>query len=365
MQLTAKLTQLLAIQTGTGKNGEWKKQDIIIETEGQYPRKICVSVWGENIDYDKLKVGNYLILDIEIKSTEYNNKWYTNIIATKIETSDATDSDSVVKNMFARQEKKNEILFHSFIEATPIEAIPTSQFSFDTVTGGFLTLQNYNQKKHYSSILQIINSEGTYPLLKQYYVDVIIYYRAKIYLRVNEVIRNAKHVYTILSITGLSIEKIAEYYTGPEKSDFDSSSFERQLSDQTILSLTANNYYRRDSGLGLWADDFFPWWYLVNHYQINMVPIRDMITLYNSDHIESILFQLIVSWSKMMNDIDLNFQGYFKFRCQEILNILVDFDDMSLLVSQKDSVLKSLYDSILVQEGKLQSIGYLRQEAIK
>jgi hypothetical protein len=45
MQLTAKLTNLLPIQTGTGKNGEWKKQDIIVETEGQYPKKVCISIW--------------------------------------------------------------------------------------------------------------------------------------------------------------------------------------------------------------------------------------------------------------------------------------------------------------------------------
>lgn len=34
MQLTAKLIQLLPIQTDTEKNGEWKKQDIIVETDG-------------------------------------------------------------------------------------------------------------------------------------------------------------------------------------------------------------------------------------------------------------------------------------------------------------------------------------------
>jgi hypothetical protein len=32
MQLTAKLIEVLAIQTGQGKNGEWRKQDIIVET---------------------------------------------------------------------------------------------------------------------------------------------------------------------------------------------------------------------------------------------------------------------------------------------------------------------------------------------
>jgi len=30
MQLTAKLNQLLPLQIGIGKNGEWKKQDIIV-----------------------------------------------------------------------------------------------------------------------------------------------------------------------------------------------------------------------------------------------------------------------------------------------------------------------------------------------
>ena len=30
MELTAKLIQLLPLQTGSGKNGQWKKQDIIV-----------------------------------------------------------------------------------------------------------------------------------------------------------------------------------------------------------------------------------------------------------------------------------------------------------------------------------------------
>ena len=43
MQLTAKLTQLLPIQTGTGKNGEWRKQDIIVETDGQYSKSMRIN----------------------------------------------------------------------------------------------------------------------------------------------------------------------------------------------------------------------------------------------------------------------------------------------------------------------------------
>ncbi len=85
MQLTAKLSQLLPIQTGTGKNGDWKKQDIIVETDGQYPKKVCISIWGDKINEGQLQIGNLLQIDFDIESREYNNKWYTDIKAWKIE----------------------------------------------------------------------------------------------------------------------------------------------------------------------------------------------------------------------------------------------------------------------------------------
>ena len=94
MQFTAKLIQVLPLQTGTGKNGAWKKQDIIVETEGQYPKKICVSVWGEKIDNNQLKPGNMLKIDFDIESREYNSRWYTDIKAWKIETATSIDTNT-------------------------------------------------------------------------------------------------------------------------------------------------------------------------------------------------------------------------------------------------------------------------------
>ena len=88
MQLTAKLIQLLPLQIGTGKNGEWKKQDIIVETDGEYPKKVCVSIWGEKINESQLVVGNTLIMDINIESREFSGKWYTEIKAWKIDVAD-------------------------------------------------------------------------------------------------------------------------------------------------------------------------------------------------------------------------------------------------------------------------------------
>jgi hypothetical protein len=85
MIITAKLIHLLPVQKGESKNGQWKKQDIIVETDGQYPKKVCVSIWGDKIKEDQLQVGNFLTLSYELESREYNNKWYTDVKAFKIE----------------------------------------------------------------------------------------------------------------------------------------------------------------------------------------------------------------------------------------------------------------------------------------
>ena len=85
MQITARLVMILPEQGGNGKNGPWKKQDIIVETEGQYPKKICISLWGEKHDRNLLKAGAKLTVSFDIESREFNGKWYTDVKAWKID----------------------------------------------------------------------------------------------------------------------------------------------------------------------------------------------------------------------------------------------------------------------------------------
>lgn len=85
MELSAKLIELLPLQTGNGKNGTWKKQDIIVETDGQYPKKVCISIWGDKADESVLQIGTQLKISFDVESREYNGKWYTDVKAWKIE----------------------------------------------------------------------------------------------------------------------------------------------------------------------------------------------------------------------------------------------------------------------------------------
>ena len=83
MELTGRLVKLLPIQTGTGKNGEWKKLSFVIETDGQHPKQICFDVFkDEKIEMVQNKaIGSVVTVKFDIESREYNGKYFTNVNA--------------------------------------------------------------------------------------------------------------------------------------------------------------------------------------------------------------------------------------------------------------------------------------------
>ena len=90
MQITAKLIQVLPLQSGMGRNGEWKKQDIIVETQDQYPKKICISMWGDKFNGVALNIDSLYTIDFDVESREYNGRWYTDVKAWKVMAQDSS-----------------------------------------------------------------------------------------------------------------------------------------------------------------------------------------------------------------------------------------------------------------------------------
>ena len=85
MEISGKIIQLLQVQTGQGKNGTWKKQDFILETGDQYPKKVCIAVWGDKIDMNSFKIGDMVEASFDVESREYNGRWYTDVKAWKLQ----------------------------------------------------------------------------------------------------------------------------------------------------------------------------------------------------------------------------------------------------------------------------------------
>jgi hypothetical protein len=85
MEIEGKIIKMLPLQTGEGKNGTWKKQEYIIETKGQFPKKVCVALWSEKIDQFQLALNEQVKLSVELESREFNNRWYTDVRVWKAE----------------------------------------------------------------------------------------------------------------------------------------------------------------------------------------------------------------------------------------------------------------------------------------
>jgi hypothetical protein len=85
MELKAKVIAVLPLVTGQGKNGEWRKQEFVVEIpDGQFPKKVCLSLWGDKIV--PLSIGQSVTVQFDVESREYNGRWFTECRAWKVET---------------------------------------------------------------------------------------------------------------------------------------------------------------------------------------------------------------------------------------------------------------------------------------
>lgn len=85
MELSGKIIQKLPEAGGKSKNGnEWRKQEFILETPGQYPKKVCVALWGDKIDQFAINNGEDVTISVDVESREFNGRWYTDVKAYKV-----------------------------------------------------------------------------------------------------------------------------------------------------------------------------------------------------------------------------------------------------------------------------------------
>ena len=72
--------RLGGLTEGTSARGPWRKQDLIIETDEQYPKTVCLTCWTNQIDeIQSMTPGQLIKAQIDISSREFNGKWYTDV----------------------------------------------------------------------------------------------------------------------------------------------------------------------------------------------------------------------------------------------------------------------------------------------
>lgn len=87
LQLDGTIIDVMPSVNGISKNGkQWQKQEFVVETSEQYPRKICFSLFGGKVEEMShlIQVNNLVTVYFDIESHEYNGRWFTNINAYSI-----------------------------------------------------------------------------------------------------------------------------------------------------------------------------------------------------------------------------------------------------------------------------------------
>jgi len=120
MEIIGKVVRLGTLTEGTSARGPWRKQELIIETEEQYPRTVCLICWTNQIDeIQKFAPGQTIKAQIEISSREFNGKWYTDVRVWRFDPVGSTAPAAAPVEQPAQQPSMHQ---------TPPAAAPTTEY---------------------------------------------------------------------------------------------------------------------------------------------------------------------------------------------------------------------------------------------
>ena len=93
LELEGTLRQKMGVQSGTSARGAWAKQEFILEfPDGNFTSQACFTAWGQEkvAELDKYQVGDRIKVSFNLKSREYNGRWYNDLQIWRIAPAGAT-----------------------------------------------------------------------------------------------------------------------------------------------------------------------------------------------------------------------------------------------------------------------------------
>ena len=93
LEIVGKLIKVLPEVSGQSQKGPWSKQEFVLETlDASYPKKVCLTAWGDKVaDLKQFGDGDTIKATFSAESREYNERWYTELRAFRIESADGSN----------------------------------------------------------------------------------------------------------------------------------------------------------------------------------------------------------------------------------------------------------------------------------
>ena len=137
MEITGKIIAVLPANSGTSARtgNPWMSQTYVIETQGQYPKKLAFDVFGEErIKQFNIQQGEELTVRFDIDAHEYQGRYFNQIRAFNVEKSGQQTTQQPTPqptaNVVNTQEQQQQNMFNAGVQnATPYQ--PTQQQQAD------------------------------------------------------------------------------------------------------------------------------------------------------------------------------------------------------------------------------------------
>ncbi len=86
MEFTGKIIAILPQRGGTSRSGnEWVVASYVIEDHGQFPRKMCFEVFGQDKIQDfNIQMGEELTVSFDIDARQWQDRWFNSIRVWKV-----------------------------------------------------------------------------------------------------------------------------------------------------------------------------------------------------------------------------------------------------------------------------------------
>ena len=82
LELEGTIRQKMGVQSGTSARGPWAKQEFVVDfPDGNFTSQACFTAWGQDTvqELDKYQVGDRVKVSFNLKSREFNGRWYNDL----------------------------------------------------------------------------------------------------------------------------------------------------------------------------------------------------------------------------------------------------------------------------------------------
>lgn len=82
LELEGTIRQKMGVQSGTSARGPWAKQEFVVDfPDGNFTSQACFTAWGQDKvqELDKYQVGDRVKVSFNLKSREFNGRWYNDL----------------------------------------------------------------------------------------------------------------------------------------------------------------------------------------------------------------------------------------------------------------------------------------------